>query len=102
MEWPDVDDKTKNNGEWRLYLWNTSTQNAIGLERQKGPYAGAKFIIYNKISDIVSMYPHTLYCSENYANGFGQIFQKEDGAYCQKLFNGKLIHKDGVRVYALP
>ena len=98
VSWP-VDSGTTNersNGEWKVKLWHDNRQDAVVLTRLTGKYVGASFAFYSKIDNVPEMTANQLYCMEN---RIAPLFTAADGSYCQKMFNGNLVHTGAVRAY---
>ena len=69
--------------------------------RLTGKYAGAKFAVYSKMEDVSGMAANVLYCMETLSKAENNtpIFTAEEGSYCQKMFQGNLVHTGAVRAY---
>ena len=99
MPWPQVAGTTNeySNGDWRLTLWHDKWQDAVVVFRLTGKYVGGSFALYSKIDNVNSMKPNVLYCMENITTI--PLFTAEEGSYCQKMFQGNLVHTGAVRAY---
>jgi len=99
MPWPQVAGTTNkySNGDWILTLWHDNWQDAVVVARLTGKYVGGSFALYSKIDNVNNMKPNVLYCMENITTT--PLFTAEEGSYCQKMFQGNLVHTGAVRAY---
>ena len=96
----DVDFSNVNN-DWAVSLWHNVNQDAVWVARLSGPYQGAAFGIYTKITDVTGMSPDIIYCMENISMNNLPEYKNNPGAYCAKIFQGTLVHTGGVRAYKM-
>ena len=97
----DVDFSNVNN-DWAVSLWHNVNQDAVWVARLSGPYQGAAFGLYTKITDVPEMSPDIIYCMENISmNNNLPEYKNNPGAYCAKIFQGTLVHTGGVRAYKM-
>jgi len=91
------------NGKWAISMENNLNEGgakAIHIGQITGDYTGAGFSYY--IGNHGNFKAHHLYCVEKMDTYGGILFDKADGAFCQKMFNGVLIHASGIRGYEMP
>ena len=87
--------------DWNIVLWHTAYQDAVWAARISGPYQGAAFGIYTKITDVTEMSPDIIYCMENISVASLSAWKNHPGDYCAKIFQGTLVHTGGVRAYKM-
>lgn len=89
------------NADWSLQLWGKdSILQGVGIGRLKGEYAGAGFAYFlNANTNNIGL--NTIVCIERVENGV--VFQKERGAYCEKLWGGQFkTLSGGINLFSLP
>lgn len=92
--------KSMSNKEWSLQIYNTGSWNALLMGRIAGAYKGAGFSFFYQ-SPNQRLPTHSILCLERFARGV--VFEKDPGAFCQKIMKGTLITEDNtVRYYSLP
>ncbi len=90
------------NEDWSIELYSASygLYPAVVIGRLKGKYKGAAFAIFLKETEHKNIPIRTVVCLERISNGIN--FEAADGAYCQKIFGGKLVYTSNIRFYTLP
>ncbi len=97
-KWASITSVTdsRSNGEWSVQMYKGGGAGVL-IGRLRGPYKGAGFAIYLTDPDKPS---NTLICMERKASGV--IFEKEEGAYCAKIFHGIKFEADSHANYLMP
>lgn len=90
---------SKSNSEWSAVIEQYGN-NVFGIHagRLNGAYKGAEFTYYVFTSGSHSYLPsHRILCGEVIDGTYS--FDKDEGDFCVKLFNGTKIHNSGIRLY---
>ena len=92
--------KSMSNKEWSLQIYKTGYWHLLLMGRIAGAYKGAGFAFLYQ-STIQLLPTHSIICLERIAGGV--VFEKDPGAFCQKIMKGTFITEDNTaRYYSLP
>ena len=96
-----VGQDVKSNGEWSAVIEATGNVGAIHIGKLTGDYKGSGFSYYYLSSYYTDVPPHQVLCMEvrDYSS---YIFERTEGDFCTKIFQGKKTHSSGLALYQLP
>ena len=86
------------NDEWSIQVEKTWTR-VLFVGKISGPYKGAGFAYFWDFGEYTYL-TKQVFCIETIADGV--IFEKEPGAFCQKIFGGTFLFEGSHRVYSMP
>lgn len=90
----------RSNGDWSIQLINIA-DGRVYAGRLSGQYKGGGFIFANPGMEIVEIDPDVLWCVERV--GTGVVFEKERGAFCEKMFAGRFVKRvGGLNLFQMP